>query len=76
MLFSGLWIKNSRIPVYFFWLKYLSWFYYATENMLTGQWAFEETFYCLLIGGAKSREKADFANIAQIFERSNLNCSF
>ena len=44
--------------------------------MLTGQWAFEETFYCLLIGGAKSREKADFANIAQIFERSNLNCSF
>ena len=75
MLFSGLFIKNSRIPAYFFWLKYLSWFYYATENMFIGQWAFEKTFYCSPIGDA-TREKAEFAEIAQIFERSDYDCSF
>ena len=81
MLFGGLFIKNSRIPVYFFWLKYLSWFYYAAENMMIGQWTFEEnTFYCSLpIDVRLAREEAErdvqFAEVAQTFHRSNLNCN-
>merc|ERR1712113_947810 len=73
--------KNSRIPVYFFWLKYISWFYYATENMMIGQWAFEDTFYCSLpIGVRLAREEAErdiqFAEVAQTFHRSDLECDF
>jgi hypothetical protein len=29
MLFGGLFLNNGSTPVYFIWLKYLSWFYYA-----------------------------------------------
>ena len=81
LLFGGLFIKNSRIPVYFFWLKYLSWFYYAAENMMIGQWTFEkDTFYCSLPANVRlAREEAErdvqFAEVAQTFHRSNLNCN-
>ena len=81
LLFGGLFIKNSRIPVYFFWLKYVSWFYYAAENMMIGQWTFEEnTFYCSLpIDVRLAREEAErdvqFAEVAQTFHRSKLDCN-
>lgn len=80
LLFGGLFIKNSRIPVYFFWLKYLSWFYYAAENMMIGQWVFEDTFYCSLpISVRLDREEAErevqFAEVAQTFHRSDLQCN-
>merc|ERR1712110_1306137 len=39
LLFGGLFIKSNRIPVYFFWLKYISWFYYGTEVIFIGQWS-------------------------------------
>ena len=79
MLFAGHFIKNSKIPVYFFWLKYCSWMYYTTENLMIGQWAFEDSFYCALPMDVRlSREKAErdvqFAELAQTFHRSNLDC--
>ena len=46
LLFAGLFIKSSRIPIYFFWIKYLSWLYYSIENIFIGQWTFYDTFVC------------------------------
>ena len=79
MLFAGHFIKISKIPVYFFWLKYCSWMYYTTENLMIGQWVFEDSFYCALPFNVRlSREKAErdvqFAELAQTFHRSNLDC--
>ena len=79
MIFSGLYIKNSRIPFYFFWLKYCSWMYYGAENLMIGQWAFEDSFYCTLpLDVRLAREKAErdvqFAELAQTFHRSNFDC--
>ena len=38
MLFGGLFLNNSTIPVYLEWLKYLSWFMYSNEALLVNQW--------------------------------------
>ena len=38
MLFGGLFLQNSTIPVWLEWLKYLSWFMYSNEAMLINQW--------------------------------------
>ena len=54
LLFSGLFIKASRIPIYLFWMKYLSWFYYAVENIFIGQWTFSDTFICQPDGATRA----------------------
>ncbi|XP_071102630.1 protein white-like [Haliotis cracherodii] len=38
MLFGGLFLNNGSVPVYFIWLKYLSWFQYANEVLSVNQW--------------------------------------
>lgn len=38
MLFGGLFVNNDNIPVYFVWLKYLSWFKLANEVLMVNQW--------------------------------------
>ncbi|CAG0879456.1 unnamed protein product [Darwinula stevensoni] len=38
MLFGGFFINNNSIPVYFIWLKYISWFYYGNEALMINQW--------------------------------------
>ena len=38
MLFGGLFLNNSTIPVYLEWMKYLSWFMYSNEALLINQW--------------------------------------
>ena len=38
MLFGGLLVNNSTIPVYLEWMKYLSWFMYSNEALLINQW--------------------------------------
>lgn len=38
MLFGGLFLNNSTIPVYLNWMKYLSWFMYSNEALLINQW--------------------------------------
>merc|ERR1719481_1623569 len=39
MLFGGLFLNNGSVPVYFIWLKYISWFYYANEALCVNQWS-------------------------------------
>ena len=46
---------------------------------MIGQWAFEDTFYCALPMDVRlAREEAErdvqFAEVAQTFHRSDLNC--
>ncbi|BFY98583.1 hypothetical protein BsWGS_01622 [Bradybaena similaris] len=38
MLFGGLFVNNGNIPVYFIWLRALSWFKYANEVLMVNQW--------------------------------------
>ena len=38
MLFGGLFLNNSTIPVYLNRFKYLSWFMYSNEALLINQW--------------------------------------
>jgi len=38
MLFGGLFLNNSTIPVYLDWVKYVSWFRYGFEALLINQW--------------------------------------
>ena len=39
MLFGGFFLKNGSVPVYFQWLRYVSWFMYANEAMSISQWS-------------------------------------
>ncbi|CAL8101454.1 unnamed protein product [Orchesella dallaii] len=38
MLFGGSFMNKDSIPVYFIWLKYLSWFLYGNEALSINQW--------------------------------------
>ena len=53
MLFGGLFLQNSTIPVWLEWLKYLSWFMYSNEALLINQWKgvddIQVTFYSNLL---------------------------
>ncbi|GAB1608807.1 protein white-like [Argonauta hians] len=46
MLFGGLFMNSESIPDYFIWLKYLSWFSYATELVTVNQWEDIESIKC------------------------------
>nr|XP_039263394.1 protein white-like [Styela clava] len=38
LLFGGFFLSADSIPVYFVWLKYLSWFLYTNEMLTINQW--------------------------------------
>ncbi|RWS22138.1 protein white-like isoform X1, partial [Leptotrombidium deliense] len=38
VIFGGYFLKNTSVPVYFIWLKYLSWFHFANEAAVVNQW--------------------------------------
>ena len=38
LLFGGFFLQSDSVPVYFIWLKYISWFYYGAENLYVTQW--------------------------------------
>lgn len=38
MILGGLFVNLDSIPVYFIWLKYLSWIRYGNENLIINQW--------------------------------------
>nr|UOU03360.1 ATP-binding cassette subfamily G-like 10 [Brachionus rubens] len=46
MIFSGILLNSEDVPTYFLLLRYLSWFSYATENLLVNQFDGVETIDC------------------------------
>ena len=38
MLFGGFFLQNGAVPVYFDWMRYLSWFMYGNEALSINQW--------------------------------------
>ena len=38
LLFGGFFLQSDTIPVYFIWIKYISWFHYGAENLYSIQW--------------------------------------
>ncbi|XP_068242459.1 protein white-like [Palaemon carinicauda] len=39
MVFGGFLLNSDSVPIYFIWIKYLSWFNYANEALIVNQWA-------------------------------------
>ncbi|KAI3390166.1 hypothetical protein SNEBB_001838 [Seison nebaliae] len=46
MLFGGLFLNNSSTPIYFIWIKYVSWFKYGYDLICTNQWENIKTIPC------------------------------
>lgn len=44
LIFGGFFLQSDTVPKYFIWIKYLSWFYYGSENLYSAQW--ENLGYC------------------------------
>lgn len=38
LLFGGFFLNNGAVPIYFEWLRYLSWFMYSNEALSINQW--------------------------------------
>ncbi|XP_067022118.1 protein white-like [Acropora muricata] len=38
LIFGGFFLKTTSVPVYFVWLKYVSWFMYGFEALIINQW--------------------------------------
>jgi ABC-type multidrug transport system permease subunit len=48
MIFGGFFIKTLSTPLYFIWIKYLSWFFYGFNNLIINQW--ENVGFCVPTG--------------------------
>ncbi|GFO40888.1 ATP-binding cassette sub-family g member [Plakobranchus ocellatus] len=59
MLFGGLFVNNDNIPVYFIWLKYLSWFKHANEILMVNQWQNVHNITCDGITNSTSSDVSD-----------------
>ncbi|KAK7111239.1 protein white-like isoform X1 [Littorina saxatilis] len=46
LMFGGFFLNDESVPVYFVWLKYLSWFKYANELMSVNQWKNVDSITC------------------------------
>ncbi|OXA56819.1 protein white isoform X2 [Folsomia candida] len=46
MLFGGFFLNKGSIPVYFVWLRYLSWFNYGNEALAINQWRGVDDIKC------------------------------
>nr|XP_053629074.1 protein white-like [Cherax quadricarinatus] len=44
MLFGGFFLSADSVPVYFVWVRYISWFNYGNEALMINQWADVEKF--------------------------------
>jgi len=38
IMFAGFFISNDTVPVYFIWLKYISWYYYCYDALMIVLW--------------------------------------
>lgn len=38
LLFGGFFLQNGAVPVYFDWMRYISWFMYGNEALSINQW--------------------------------------
>lgn len=38
LLFGGFFLSNEDVPVYFDWMRYISWFMYGNEALSINQW--------------------------------------
>ncbi|XP_015906784.1 protein white isoform X2 [Parasteatoda tepidariorum] len=46
ILFGGFYLNAASVPVYFIWLKYISWFYYGNEALIINQWSSVQNITC------------------------------
>ena len=46
LIFCGFLINSSSIPVYFIWVKYISWLFYANEAMMIALWQSVDKISC------------------------------
>ncbi|XP_069194457.1 protein white isoform X2 [Procambarus clarkii] len=46
MLFGGFFLNAESVPVYFVWIKYISWFNYGNEALMINQWSDIDNIPC------------------------------
>ncbi|KAG8177288.1 hypothetical protein JTE90_029424 [Oedothorax gibbosus] len=46
VLFGGFYLNAGSVPVYFIWLKYISWIYYGNEALSINQWRDVKNITC------------------------------
>jgi len=46
LLMGGFYLNDGSIPVYFLWMKYISWFHYSFEALMINQWADVNNISC------------------------------
>ncbi|CAL4129612.1 unnamed protein product, partial [Meganyctiphanes norvegica] len=46
LIFGGFFLKSTTVPLYFSWLKYLSWFSHSNEALMINQWSSVEEIQC------------------------------
>lgn len=64
LLFGGFFLSADSVPVYFIWLKYLSWFLYTNEILTINQWQDVDSIACDASGNRTCSE----TNGAQVIE--------
>lgn len=71
LLFGGFYLNNASVPVYFIWIKYISWFYYGNEALSINQWSTVTNITCSTADHCVSDGKQVLKNLS--FEEDNLN---
>jgi hypothetical protein len=64
---------NSSVPVYFIWLKYISWFYYGNEALVINQWKNVDHIGCSNVTNSNGNATACIPNGKVVIETLNFS---
>lgn len=70
VLLGGFFLNNESIPVYFIWIKYISWLNYSNEIVQLNQWNGVKNITCDLNSNSCFRtgeEVLEFSGVKEVF---------
>ena len=62
LLMGGFYLSTGSIPVYFVWIKWISWFHYSFEALMINQWSNIDNISCHGAVGPDSAPESAHAN--------------
>lgn len=71
-LIAGFFIDTETIPLYFLWLKYISWFTYANEMLMLGQWSSVHNITCDLFVSDGNSTYTCFQNGQEVLQQLSM----
>ena len=54
LIFAGFFLNTESTPVYFLWIKYISWMYYANESVNAVLWSETGAIECTKTSGLEA----------------------